>query len=475
MQTSTKIVRIFVASPGDVSAERARVSDVVEELNRTTGQAQDFRLELVKWETHAHPDLGRPQGLINQQVGHYDIFIGIMWKRFGSPTGHAESGTEEEFQLAYDSWVRTNRPRVLFYFCKAPYTLSSPDDLEQLRKVLIFRQELQTKGLFWEYDSHECFADVLRPHLSLVLEEMFASDRPPETAEANLANLEPLSDTAPSSAAVLSYRNHCIPDLESVERLALQTAEGATRIQWHTKITTAISYVEQWYNHFDDLLMVNPWFKSVTETTRQSTLLVLHAEVDRTFLKIIRLLKVYESALDIVLTVTKESEKADRRRAINHFASFAALQIIRILQRLEGSLPDGDGKPQTFFYDVPRCVGTLLELEPQQSLLGALVFGEEYFLRARIGMTETVREYVLLPSVQATYLHSNEIVGDVQSYYSWVLPQWLVYGFSNLPPPANWRVWVLMNGEGREKYVPRWDWDEHLTKSGFPTRRERKV
>lgn len=462
MPTSTTTVRIFVASPADLSMERALVSDVVEELNRTTGNSRGFRLELVKWETHVHPEMGRPQGLINQQIGRYDIFVGIIWKRFGSPTGRAESGTEEEFRLAYDSWVRTQSPKVLFYFCQAAYTVSSEHDLEQLRKVLSFRQELQTKGLFWEYDSHEHFADVLRPHLGLVLEEMFASQFHVATPAMNLPQVEPFSDTTPSYAAVLSYRNHCIPEQQSVDRLASQTVEGATRIQWHPKITAAISYVEQWYNHFDDLVAVNPWYKSLAEATRQRTLLYLHAEIDGTFLKIIRLLNGYESALHMLLMVTSASEQANRRRAISHFASLAALQIMRILQRLEGSLPDADGKPQTFFYDVPRCVGTLLELEPQHSPLGALVFGEESFLRARIGVTESVHEYVLLPSVRATYLHSNEIVGDVEAYHSWVLPQWLVYGFSNLPPPSAWRVWVLWDGEGREKYVPKWDWDQHL-------------
>ena len=37
------------------------------------------------------------QDVINRQLGEYDIFLGIMNTRFGSPTHRADSGTEEEF------------------------------------------------------------------------------------------------------------------------------------------------------------------------------------------------------------------------------------------------------------------------------------------------------------------------------------------------------------------------------------------
>ena len=65
--------------------------------------------------------MGRPQGIINKQIGEYDIFIGMMWKRFGTPTGKAGSGTEEEFRLAYEYWETTKSVMILFYFCQAPF------------------------------------------------------------------------------------------------------------------------------------------------------------------------------------------------------------------------------------------------------------------------------------------------------------------------------------------------------------------
>ena len=66
-QRVTKL-RVFVASPSDVDDERAGLAQVVEELNRTVCVDSKLVLELVRWETHVAPELGRPQGVVNRQV-----------------------------------------------------------------------------------------------------------------------------------------------------------------------------------------------------------------------------------------------------------------------------------------------------------------------------------------------------------------------------------------------------------------------
>jgi hypothetical protein len=169
--------RVFVASPGDVQPERDALEAVVAEINRIHGN--EFVVNLVRWETHVHPDLGSPQEVVNKQIGPYDIFIGIMWNRFGTPTGRADSGTEEEFRRAYDSWQESGRPRVLFYFCGRPAALDTDDEIEQKRKVVSFRNELDKKALIWKYGSPEQFAGLVRPHLISVLKEIQTSPDPP--------------------------------------------------------------------------------------------------------------------------------------------------------------------------------------------------------------------------------------------------------------------------------------------------------
>jgi len=166
-------VRLLLSSPGDVEPERAKVNAVVNQVNRMLGDSLGVVLEVVDWKTHVVPDMGRPQEVINQQLGQYDIFVGILWKRFGTPTGKAESGTEEEFNIAYANWQKFGRPRILFYFNTAAYSPKDVSEAGQWMKVLSFKAELQQKGLIRDYQTPEEFSDFLREHLVKVLQEWF--------------------------------------------------------------------------------------------------------------------------------------------------------------------------------------------------------------------------------------------------------------------------------------------------------------
>ncbi len=169
MAKQATAMRVFIASPGDVEHERNALARVLTDVNlalEALAPGQPFVLQLVRWETHVHPDFGRPQSVINDQIEDYDIFVGVMWKRFGTPTGQAESGTQEEFRLAHDRWAAGGRPRILFYFSDyaIPANLSSAD-LGQLQKVVAFREELSHQGLVKSYASPEEFPDVVRRDL----------------------------------------------------------------------------------------------------------------------------------------------------------------------------------------------------------------------------------------------------------------------------------------------------------------------
>jgi hypothetical protein len=172
-------IRLFLSSPGDVETERLKVHAVVAQLNRQLGHFYQREFEVLDWKTHVTPDMGRAQEVINRQIKDYDIFVGIMWKRFGTSTGVAESGTEEEFNRAYQNWQQFGRPRILFYFSQAAHTPKSLEDTTQWMKVLQFKAQFTQKGLYWEYPSADEFDDSLREHLAAVLREWFGGDNPP--------------------------------------------------------------------------------------------------------------------------------------------------------------------------------------------------------------------------------------------------------------------------------------------------------
>lgn len=142
-----------------------------------------YRLELLSWETHTDPELGRPQERINEQIGNYDIFIGIMWKRFGSPTGLAQSGTEEEFKQAHRLWLQTGKPKVLFYFCTAPFTQRTEEEKQQHKQVIAFKNQLEKKGLIAFYSNRREFGTLVRRNLERTLRREFSLVTPGQLDE----------------------------------------------------------------------------------------------------------------------------------------------------------------------------------------------------------------------------------------------------------------------------------------------------
>jgi hypothetical protein len=163
------VLSVFVASPGDVEAERGKLEDVIRELNHTWSRELGIRLDLVRWETHAYPSFGiNAQDVINEQIpDDYDLFVGIMWCRYGTPTGRAGSGTVEEFERAkarYDA--DKNSVQFMVYFKDEPIPPSQLDPA-QLAKVNAFRASLGDQGgLYWQFSGIDQFEKLIRLHLT---------------------------------------------------------------------------------------------------------------------------------------------------------------------------------------------------------------------------------------------------------------------------------------------------------------------
>lgn len=170
--------KIFLGSPSDLSEERIAIEEVISELNISQGNRNGYTLELLKWETHSTPGIAQNhiQELINTELGQeYDIFIGMLWTKFGTPTIDAESGTEEEFNLAYSRHLDdANLIKVLFYFKNTPKPLNEINP-EQLLKVQNFKKSLQNKKvLYAEFESVEIFKKYLRMHIPVKIDELRA-------------------------------------------------------------------------------------------------------------------------------------------------------------------------------------------------------------------------------------------------------------------------------------------------------------
>ena len=181
-KTGKRILKIVVASPGDVKAERESLEEVVSELNRGIAEDRGLQLELGRWETDAYPGFHPegPQGLIDPilKIVDCDILIGIFYKRFGTPTGDSKSGTEHEFKTAFEAWKAKGSPQVMVYFNQLASTPKTKVETDQWGLVLEFQENFPKEGLWWPYEGKDDFVKLVRNHLTNFIRAKFPLQRP---------------------------------------------------------------------------------------------------------------------------------------------------------------------------------------------------------------------------------------------------------------------------------------------------------
>jgi tetratricopeptide (TPR) repeat protein len=199
-----RVLRIVVASPGDVKPERDTVSKVVDEVNRTIARERGLHLDVYRWETDSHPGFHPqgPQGLIDPQLKIEDceLLIGIFWRRFGTPVSDAKSGTEHEFRIAYQEWKKNHKPQIMVYFSQKPYAPKSKEETDQWGLVLQFKKDFPKEGLWWDYKNKSEFGEFLRNHLTQFLQEQSPIEAKIEKKQPEAAPLTPLFQLPPPPA-----------------------------------------------------------------------------------------------------------------------------------------------------------------------------------------------------------------------------------------------------------------------------------
>jgi hypothetical protein len=200
-----RVLKVFVASPDDVAQERDALAKLLADINDVLAYLtpeKGLSLELVRYETHSYPDLGAPQDVINREIPvDYDIFIGIMWKRVGTPTRNARSGTIEEFNRACERRKQGSLPRIMFYFCDQPIPVPTAPELKQLAEVVEFRSQLASQGLTATYSSHAEFGDHVRGGLLRAIRDILGETVPSPMA-ATPAPVPPPVDGASRETAL---------------------------------------------------------------------------------------------------------------------------------------------------------------------------------------------------------------------------------------------------------------------------------
>lgn len=185
---------ILVSCPFDMVEDRDKLRAYVQQYNSDYAQRQHFQFSVVDFSDIASQFGGPAQDIINQQFGNYDVYIGIMGARFGTPTREYKSGTEEEFSLAYKKHQAGEGTYVSFLFKKVTKALSdsSKADRDQYNAVCDFRDSISGDGVYKSYTSDADLQKELGLILDNVIEFYNAKSDTERLAVVSVQNQKPL-------------------------------------------------------------------------------------------------------------------------------------------------------------------------------------------------------------------------------------------------------------------------------------------
>ena len=168
MPENIQLFRLFVGAPSDVDEALDVILGQIGEWNRDHGPLARARVEVTNWRTHSHPEAGsRPQAVINKQVvDQSDIVVGVFQFRFGTPTGVAESGTEEEIRRS----IKQGK-MVMVYFAQFP-TRRRRKNHDEFKRIEKFKRKLGQNALYHTYTDLTGFEKAFRQHLAGAMNDL---------------------------------------------------------------------------------------------------------------------------------------------------------------------------------------------------------------------------------------------------------------------------------------------------------------
>jgi len=141
---------VFLAYISDVEPEVNEARAIVESINRGH-ERLGIQLDLRTWED-VPEEFGNPQEKINRTlVKECDVFVGLIWKKWGTPTGQSNCGFKEEFEIAEKRYNETQQPTILLYAKTVNEQEIRNDEKEGFKRVKEFKDEIINKWRIVEF------------------------------------------------------------------------------------------------------------------------------------------------------------------------------------------------------------------------------------------------------------------------------------------------------------------------------------
>jgi hypothetical protein len=205
MAGTRRFVKVFLASPGDLAEERKIAKAIVNDFNSQLADALGYQVELVGWEDTL-PGVGRPQAIINRDLDGCDLFVGMLWKRWGTPPGTDPytSGFEEEFKRSMTRNANEGRPEINLLL-KDLDAASLADPGDHLKQVIAFKDQVFAEkkllaGTFADARDFEGkFRKCIQGYVIALANKDKASESEKDQAPAAEAQAAPANEPGPTT------------------------------------------------------------------------------------------------------------------------------------------------------------------------------------------------------------------------------------------------------------------------------------
>ena len=221
-------VRIFIASPSDVTEERDAIELALSRWNGTHGSRRKVSLVPVRYEEHGVATYGdEPQAILNEQlVEKADILIAIFWSTLGQPTPSGLTGTQEEIKLAHENEIPIHP-----YFSNKPVP---PALSARAAEVQEYRENI--KALRGDFTTTESLCAKVIEAINSDLNHLIDEQLPEDEADESVASETPSSDPI------------VVPKLEQTVKFNSKGKPSKKTRRW-------LSFENQGYSDVQDLVV----------------------------------------------------------------------------------------------------------------------------------------------------------------------------------------------------------------------------
>ncbi|PJA10106.1 hypothetical protein COX67_05500, partial [Candidatus Falkowbacteria bacterium CG_4_10_14_0_2_um_filter_36_22] len=160
-------ILVFLAYISDVEDEVNAAKAIVESINHGH-EGLGIELDLRTWKD-VPGEFGNPQQQINREfVEKCDVFIGVIHKKWGTPTGQSDCGFREEFDIAERRYNETGKPTILLYAKTVNEQDIKDDEKENISKIREFKDEVisKQKGFLIPFNTTDEWKEIIRERLT---------------------------------------------------------------------------------------------------------------------------------------------------------------------------------------------------------------------------------------------------------------------------------------------------------------------